>query len=91
MWQNWVSSPGHLSLESDAVPTALPLCVCVCERESERERRGAYTVMSPVGNSTLKKMIVIFFLAQKLLHVRGQASIPFERLSRRFRKFCHAI
>ena len=31
------------------------------EREKEREREGgAYTVMSPVGNSLLNKMIVIF-------------------------------
>ena len=57
MWPDWVSNPGHLPLESDALPTALR--VCVCERERERER-GTYTVMSPVGNSPLNKMIVIF-------------------------------
>ena len=66
MWPDWVSNPGPLLLESDALPTVLcgpAVCVCVCvrerergrERERERERRGAYTVMSPVGNSTLKK------------------------------------
>ena len=30
------------------------------ERERERERVGAYTVMSPVGNSTLKKSELFF-------------------------------
>ena len=71
MWPDWVSNPGPLPLESDALPTALRgpavcvcvyiyiymcvcVCVCVCVRERERER-GAYTVMSPVGNSTLDK------------------------------------
>ena len=59
MWPDWVSNPGHLPLESDALPTALRVCVCVREREREREREGdAYTVISPVGNSPL--MIVIF-------------------------------
>ena len=42
MWPDWVSNPGHLPLESDALPTALRVCVCVCvcvyERERERER-----------------------------------------------------
>ena len=37
MWPDWVSNPGHLPLESDALPTALRVCVCVCERERERE------------------------------------------------------
>ena len=44
-------------LESDALPTALrgpAVCVCVsvCVCARERERRGAHTIMSPVGNST---------------------------------------
>ena len=43
MWPDWVSNPGPLPLESDALPTALRgpavcVCVCVCERERERER-----------------------------------------------------
>ena len=56
MWPDWVLIPGPLLLESDALPTTLrgpAVCVCLCARE--RERRGAYTVMPPVGNSTLKK------------------------------------
>ena len=36
------------------------VCVCVCVRERQRKRGGTYTVMSPVGNSTLKKTIAIF-------------------------------
>ena len=60
MCPDGLSNPGPLALESDALPTALrgpAVCMCVCERERERERerRGAYTVVSPVGNSTLKK------------------------------------
>ena len=61
MWPDRVSNPGRLPLESDALPTALRVCVCVCVCVCGRERGGAYTVMSPVGNSTLKKMLVIFF------------------------------
>ena len=33
MWPDWVSNPGPLPLESDALPTALrgpAVCVCVC-------------------------------------------------------------
>ena len=60
MWPDWISNSGHLPLESDALPTALRVCVRVCVCVREREREGAYTVMSPVGNSPLKKMIVIF-------------------------------
>ena len=50
MWPDWVSNPRSLPLESGALPTALRgpavfVCMCVCARE----RRGAYTVMSPVG------------------------------------------
>ena len=38
MWPDWVSNPGPLPIESDALPTALRgpavcVCVCVCERE----------------------------------------------------------
>ena len=69
MWPDWVSNPGILPLESNALLTALrgpAVCLCVRERE-----RGAYTVMSPVGNSTNHSH---FFLGQKLLHVRGKAS-----------------
>ena len=43
MWLDWVSNPGHLHLESDALPTALrgpAVCVCVRERERERKREG---------------------------------------------------
>ena len=59
MWPDWVSNSGPLALESDALPTTLRgpavcvcvcvcvwcvcVCVCVC----------TYTVMSPVGSSTL--------------------------------------
>ena len=56
-----------MPLESDALPTALrgpAICgsvwVRVCVREKEREREGTYTVMSPVGNSTLKKHSLFF-------------------------------
>ena len=61
MWPDWVSNPKPLPLESDALPTALRglavcvcvfcVCVCVCVCVCARERRGAYTVMSSVGNS----------------------------------------
>ena len=47
MWPDRVSNLGPLALESEALPTALcgpTMCVC----------GGAYTVMSPMGNSTLK-------------------------------------
>ena len=56
MWPDRVSNPGPLALESDALPTALrgpAVCVCVCVCVSEG-------VMSPVGNSTLQKIIAIF-------------------------------
>ena len=38
MWPDWVSNPGPLPLQSDALLTALRdpavcVCVCVCERE----------------------------------------------------------
>ena len=52
MWPDWVSNPGHLPLESDALPTALRVCVCVyvCvyerEREIERERKKGVTIQS---------------------------------------------
>ena len=55
MWPVWVSNPGPLPLESDALPTAIRVpavcvCVCVCVYVCvcvcARERRGAYTVMS---------------------------------------------
>ena len=52
MWPDWVSNPGPLPLESDALPTALrgpAVCVCVCACVCPRERRGAYTVMSRWG------------------------------------------
>ena len=38
MWPDWVSNPGPLPLESDAVRTALrgpAVCVCVFVRERE--------------------------------------------------------
>ena len=93
-----VSNPRPLALESDALPTSVrgpAVCayVCVCVGGGGR----TYTVKSPVGNSTLKKNHSHFFRRQKLLHVRGKASIPFESLSRRLylptriRKFCIAI
>ena len=53
MWPDWVSNSGPLPLESDAYRLLYAVRQCVCVRE--RERRGAYTVMSPVGHSTLKK------------------------------------
>ena len=59
MWPDWVSNSGPLALESDPLPTALggpAMCVCVCVGGGG----VAYTVMSPVGNSTLKKIIAIF-------------------------------
>ena len=89
MWPDGISNPGHLPLESARRATDYSTCVCVCVCVYVCERGDAYTVMSPVGNSPLKKMIVIFFLGQKLLHVRGKASIPFERLSRRY-SYLHA-
>ena len=55
MWPDRVSNPEPLALESDALPTALrgpAVCVCVCV--------CTFTVMSPVGNSTLKQIIAIF-------------------------------
>ena len=49
MWPDWVSNPGPLPLQSDALPTALRgpavcvcVCVCVCVREREREREGVH-------------------------------------------------
>ena len=96
MWPDCVSNPGHP--ESDALRTALCVCVCVCEREREleREREGVpkegeregvregclYSHVSG-GKFYFEKNDSHFFLGQKLLHVRGKASIPFERLSRR--------
>ena len=57
MWPDWVSNPGPLPLESDALPTALRgpavcmcvrVCVCTCECVRDcvcaRERMGAYRV-----------------------------------------------
>ena len=61
MWPDWISNPEHLPLESDALPTALRLCVCV----RERERRGVYTILSPVGKPLLKKNDSQFFLGAK--------------------------
>ena len=99
MWPDRVSNPWPLPLESDALPTALrgpAVCVCVCVCVWEREREGTYTVMSPV-EILLWKNHSHFFRVQKLLHVRGKASIPFEWLRRRLylptciSKFCHAI
>ena len=53
MWPDWVSNPGPLPLETDALPTALrgpAVCVCVCvferERERERERGCLYSHVS---------------------------------------------
>ena len=76
------------------------VCVCVCERErereSEREKGCLYSHVSG-GNFYFEKNDSHFFLGQKLLHVGGKASIPFERVSRALyqptciRKFCHAI
>ena len=59
MWPDWVSNPGPLPLESDALPTALRgpavcVCVCVCVCVSEREKGCLFSHVS-VGNSTLKK------------------------------------
>ena len=96
MWPDWVSNPGHLPLESDALPTALRMCVIEREREREREKGCLYSHVSG-GKFFFEKNDSHFFLGQKLLHVRGKASILFERLSRRLylstciRKFCHAI
>ena len=80
MWLDWVSNPGPLPLKSDALPTALRgptvcVCVCVCVCERERERRGAYTVMSSVGNSnshfSLGKKYYMYVekLSRRLSHV----------------------
>ena len=56
MWPDWVSNPGPLPFESDALPTALRgPAVCVCERERERVKGCLNSHVSPVGNSTLKK------------------------------------
>ena len=51
MWPDWVSNPGPLPLESDALPTALRgPAVCVCEREREREReREGVPIQSCLG------------------------------------------
>ena len=78
MWPDWVSNPGPLPLESDALPTALRgpalcLCVCVCKRD-----KGASTPNFSGGKFYFEKNHSHFFLGQKLLHVRGKASIPFE-------------
>ena len=40
MWPDWVSNPGPLPLESDALPIALrgpAVCVCSCVCALERE------------------------------------------------------
>ena len=95
MWPDCVSNPGHL--ESDALPTALRVCVCVCVREREREREREKGCLERERESErrvpiqsclrwefyFEKNDSYFFLGQKLQHVRGKASIPFERLSRR--------
>ena len=103
MWPDWISNSGHLPLESDAQPTVLRVCVrvcvcvCVCVCVREREREGCLYSHVSGGKFSFEKNDSHFFLGQKLLHVRGKASIPFERLSKRLylptciRKFCHAI
>ena len=52
-----VTSASRVRRATDCATRSGSVCVCVCERERERERErgGNYTVMSPVGNSTLKK------------------------------------
>ena len=78
MWPDWISNPGHLPLESDALPTALCVCVCVCvrvrERERERKRGGEGCLYSPVsgGKFSFAKNDSHFFLGQKLLYVHGK-------------------
>ena len=59
MWPDWVSNPGPLPLESDALPTALrgpAVCVCVCVRERER---CIYSHVSG-GKFFFEKIIAIF-------------------------------
>ena len=76
---NWVSNPGPLPLESDALLTALrgpAVCVCVCVCVCEREGVPIQSCLG--GKFYFEKIIAIFSLGQKLLHVRGKASTPFE-------------
>ena len=61
MWPVWVSNPGPLPLESNALPTAIRVpavcvcvCVCMCVCLCEREKGCLYSHVS-VGNSTFKK------------------------------------
>ena len=97
MWPDRVSNPGRLPLESDALPTALRVCVCVCVCVWQREGGCLYSHVSGGKFYFEKNVSHFFFMGQKLLHVLGKASIPFERLSRRLYlptciiKFCHAI
>ena len=69
MWPDWVSNPGPLPLQSGALLTALRdpavcvLCLCVREREG-----------MPIHSC----LHGLFFLGQKLVHVRGKASLPFQ-------------
>ena len=64
------------------------MCVCVCVYLHSHVSGGKFY---------LEKIIAIFSGGKKLLHVRGNASIPFEWLNRRLylptcsRKFCNAI
>ena len=64
MWPDWVSNPGSLPFESDALPTALrgpAVCVCEREREREREREGVskQSCLSS-GKFYFEKIIAIF-------------------------------
>ena len=85
MWPAWVSNRDLCLLSQTRYRLLYAVrqcvCVCVCEREREREReREKGCIYSHVsgGKFYFEKNHRHFFLGQKLLHVRGKASIPFE-------------
>ena len=72
------TSGSGIGRASDCATRSGSVCV-VCVRERE-----GYLYSHVSGRKFyFEKIIAIFFWGQKLLHVRGKASIPFEWLSRR--------
>ena len=68
MWPDWVSNPGPLPFESDAVPTVLrgpAVCVCVCMCVCAREREKWYLYSHVFGGKFYFEKIISIFPGAK--------------------------